>query len=79
MVMYNRHRRVKRMTTTQQFVLRKGLVVGRPVDSKDAVSGDCLNLVPRDTHLWRSAGNELMFMILDRCSMGDAQCLDSDQ
>jgi len=37
-VMYNRYRREIRKTMTQQFVIKKGLVLGRPVDSKDVVS-----------------------------------------
>jgi len=32
---YNRHRRSLRRRTTMQFVRKKGLVVGKPVDSKD--------------------------------------------
>jgi len=34
-VMYNRHRRGAKKRLTQQFVMRKGLVIGKPVDSKD--------------------------------------------
>jgi len=35
-IMYNRHRRGARKRLTQQFRMRKGLVLGKPVDSKDA-------------------------------------------
>lgn len=38
-VMYNRHRRDLRKRMTQQFMMKKGLVLVRPgADSKDVVS-----------------------------------------
>jgi hypothetical protein len=43
-VMYNRYRREIRKRMTQQFVIKKGLVLGRPVDSKDVVSINHMNL-----------------------------------
>jgi len=34
-IMYNRHRRDLRKRMTQQFVMKKGLVLGKPTDNKD--------------------------------------------
>ncbi|KIM86632.1 hypothetical protein PILCRDRAFT_310171 [Piloderma croceum F 1598] len=51
-VMYNRYRRDIRKRMTQQFVIKKGLVLGRPVDSKDVVSTN-------HTKLWRKRSSFL--------------------
>jgi hypothetical protein len=37
MVIYNKHRRMARLMTTQQFMKRKGLAIGKLVDHKDPV------------------------------------------
>ena len=42
-VMYNRHRRDLRKRMTQQFVMKKGLVLGKPTDNKDVVSDEHFN------------------------------------
>jgi hypothetical protein len=48
MVIYNKHRRMARLMTTQQFMLKKGLAIGKPVDRKDPVRVHCLNFVIQD-------------------------------